>query len=100
MTKPITPDEALVALPPIPLEVFEVFNSLLRGQKPPVHIEQERVVAMLLKALPNIQRHEIFANAWLNIEAAYEAAGWLVVYDKPGFNGTYGASWTFSRKAR
>lgn len=36
--------------------------------------------------------------AWLNIEDIFRKAGWIVEYDKPGFNETYEASFKFSKK--
>jgi hypothetical protein len=42
---------------------------------------------------------EVYAKGWLNFEAIYEEAGWKVVYDKPGYNETYDANFTFTKKA-
>jgi hypothetical protein len=41
-------------------------------------------------------RQVIFANHWLDIEPIYEEAGWKVVYDKPGYNEDYKASFRFT----
>jgi len=42
-----------------------------------------------------LNRAEIFDKGWLNVEEVYRAAGWAVEYDKPGFNESYSATFTF-----
>lgn len=54
----------------------------------------------ILAALPNVKRQEIFDNGWLDIETVYEDSGWSVEYDKPGYNESYEASWTFKPKRK
>ena len=45
-----------------------------------------------------IKKGDIFTNNWLDIEPLYEDIGWKVTYDKPGFNETYEATFTFDKK--
>ncbi len=33
---------------------------------------------------------------WLNVEELYRAQGWTVTYDKPGYNESYPATFTFA----
>lgn len=35
---------------------------------------------------------------WLNVEDAYRAAGWKVVYDSPAYNESYDSTFTFTKK--
>ena len=45
-----------------------------------------------------IARKMIFDNNWLDFEEIYRKSGWKVVFDKPGYNETYEANFTFTRK--
>lgn len=45
-----------------------------------------------------IDRETIFRRGYLNVEEAYREQGWSVVYDKPGYNETYDASFEFKVK--
>ena len=101
MTKtgvPLTPEEMREHASPIPGAVFDVFNALLAigaGIRP-VTIMQPEVEHKLRQH--NIDIKEAFEKHWLDVEAAYEAAGWTVKYDKPGYNESYEPSWTFTPK--
>ena len=86
MSKPITPTEALkAAVERIPADVFKVFNALIRQKvvSGRAVIDQDDVVR-LLEDLGH-KRSDIFANGWLDVESAFEAAGWKVTYDKPQY---------------
>lgn len=82
----------------LPSEVFETFNRLL-GEKAVdgyATIMQEEVVTELTEH--GLERNDIFRKGWLNIEALYEEAGWDVGYDKPGYNESGQAYFTFTAK--
>ena len=97
-TKPITPTEAAKAVSSsIPDTVIETFNlfigqNYLRGT---ATIRQEDIVAHLVEF--GYTRQEIFKNRWLDVEALFEHAGWKVTYDKPAYNETYPATFTFTK---
>lgn len=106
--KPISPSEAKAAKPSvIPREVLEAFNECitqrLAGNK--AYVNQEEVLALIIVKLRQ-NRHTdrldsevrslIFANGWLDIEDIYRAQGWRVQYEKPGYNETGEAFFTFS----
>lgn len=97
--KPITPEEAFLKV--VPDEVLIVVNELLaqRWNGRSCMITQEEVIIAVLKLMVDqgITREEIFNRGWLDIEPHYRAAGWIVRYDKPGFNDSYKAFWAFSR---
>jgi hypothetical protein len=82
----------------IPQQVFEVFNRLIARQWDghSATVRQSEVVRLLIEA--GFERAQIFAERMLDVESAYEAAGWKVVYDKPGYNESYPATFTFSKK--
>lgn len=84
----------------IPEEVFAAFNELIiqkinvSGQ---ATFQQNEVVALILKKMPNISRTEIYKNGWLDVEVSYINSGWKVSYDKPGYNESYPATFTFEK---
>lgn len=94
--RPITPDEVTQLQRDIfPPEVFETFNQmiaekLLDGE---AHIRQDDVVEQL--AIKGLERALIFRKGWLNVEEMYREAGWQVRYDKPAYNETGDAYFSF-----
>ena len=99
--RPLKPDEIVGAKRGIiPDAVIEVFNELIVEK-----FTGGRAVVMQAEAVSRItaktdrSENEVFDLGWLNIEGLYQEAGWIVEYDKPGFNETYPASFTF-RKGR
>lgn len=106
MTKPIKPSEvADLKTHSIPSEVFEVFNRLIAANWNGTSstVKQENVVTSLINYWASLrrgplERSRIFAENWLDIEDSYRKAGWKVEYDKPGYNETYDANWTFRKK--
>lgn len=94
--KPITPDEvgkrARAIIPPF---VIKAFNDLivLNWYNGEAVVSQKDVVA-------EIKKIEIrgFKTTWLNVEPLYEEYGWTVEYDKPGYNETYDAKFTFRKR--
>lgn len=100
--KPFSPKEARESqVSAIPPEVFEAVNELLsdgiRGSSP-VTIMQEMMIARILDKMPRVTRDVLFKYHWLDFESAYSKAGWHVLYDKPGYNEAYEASWRFTPK--
>lgn len=101
MTGPIKPSEVgerkVTEIPPA---VFEAFNELIAVKFTAGNavVKQDDVVARI-QAKTTESEQTIFERGWLNIEEAYEAAGWVVLYDKPGYNESYPATFTF-RKTR
>ena len=99
--KPITPDEVTEGkLKYMPPEVIKVFNELISKH----YLNGVAVVPQgeIVGRLSNIgfSRTTIFENNLLDVEPLYEAAGWNVTYDKPGYNETYEASFTFRKKRK
>ena len=100
MSKPITPDEVGAAkVVHTPAAVFDAFNAEIAKEftSGAAKVKQNAVMERLVAG--GLQRSEVFVMGWLNIEEAYRAAGWQVEYDKPGYNETGEAYFTF-RPAR
>lgn len=102
-TKPISPKDVVsLKRDGIPDKVIEAFNELIAKSWNGgyAYVKQEEVVA-LIKAktgLDSTTGGEIYANNWLDVEDIYRQAGWIVTYDKPGYNENYGASFQFKKK--
>lgn len=98
MIEAISPHEVAKAKQQaLPDEVMRCWNDLIAikfssGQS---YIPQEDIVNALMIAM-DCKRTVIFQNNWLDIEAIYQAKGWKVKYDKPGFNEGGSASFTFT----
>ncbi len=98
-TKPVTPKEVVnLKKSLIPDAVIESFNELiaekyLGGSST---FKQKDVVARMVKK--GVLSEEIYKNGWLDVEDIFEKAGWKVEYDKPGYNESYDATFTFSKK--
>ncbi len=96
--KPIKPsDVAAAKTATIPPEVFDVFNALIteNWDGSSAVVRQDDAAARVRARFPG---KNIYALRWMDVEPAYEKAGWRVVYDKPGYNETYEASYTFYKK--
>ena len=108
MTKPITPAEVAAAkVESIPPEVYEAFNELIVAAWDSEHravIVQDTVVKAVLAKLKSagmsITRQALFDTGWLDVEDAYRKVGWTVTYEKPAYNETFEATFTFSKKRR
>lgn len=99
MTGPIRPEEVAEAkVGGIPEAVFQAFNELIAKHfvNGMARVKKDDVVDLIVEK--GLCRADIFSNGWLNVEAAYRAAGWVVDYDKPGFNETYQATFSFRRR--
>lgn len=101
--KPITPAELKTKLKDIiPDFVIEAVNNLLhekyRSSGGEIHIKQQEVVDEIMRLNTKINRDKIFDKGYLDFEELFEEYGWKVEYDKPGYNETYEAFFTFKPK--
>ena len=83
----------------IPDYVFDIFNTLIaksyaNGQ---AKVMQNEVVAIICTMI-GLTRQQVFNQRLLDVEQTYRAAGWTVVYDKPGYNEDYEAYFLFTKK--
>lgn len=101
--KPITPQEALDNVEKaFPEFVFEAVNNCINQNyfgKSSFTIKQDEIMKEILKLAPEgTTRQEVFDKHWMDFENAYRKVGWVVEYDKPGYNETYDAFFTFKVK--
>jgi len=47
-----------------------------------------------------LKAFDIDKNNWLDVGKIYENAGWKVEYDRPGFNESYEATFSFTAKRK
>jgi hypothetical protein len=95
--KPITPAEVgKKKAESIPVEVIEVFNELITKKwdgRQSIVLQKDAVAGIVSRM--GVSRDQVYLNRWLDVEGAFRQAGWRVEYDKPGFNESYDASFTF-----
>ncbi len=105
---PVTPEQARKQKAGyFPDIVMEAFNELIvagldaRGTST---VDQDDVINLIIsKAATKGEKYDrqlIFDRNWLDVEPVFEDAGWDVSYDKPAYNETYTASWTFKGRTR
>lgn len=82
----------------IPKDVFEIFDRLIakRWDGHQAVVSQDEVVEELVNTL-KVERPKVFSEHWLDVEGAYRKAGWIVEFDKPGYNEFYPATFTFKK---
>lgn len=93
---PIKPSEVKKEIPEV---VFECFNRLINekfGAGGEAIVDQNAVIALLEKM--GINSDQVFEKGWLDVEDAYRAVGWEVKYDKPAFNESGEAYFTFTKR--
>jgi hypothetical protein len=101
MSGPIKPSEvAFAKVNTFPDAVWDSFNELITQNYSDgsAIVEQADVVKLMVEM--GLDREDINSKGWLNVEDAYEKAGWKVEYDKPGYNESYPATFTFTKKGR
>lgn len=100
MARPIKPSEVPDAKASrMPDGVFEAFNELIvenwsDGQ---ARVSQKDAVERIADKV-RCTREEVYSKNWLDVEDIYRKAGWLVKYDKPGYNETFAAYFVFKKK--
>ena len=100
MTKPIKPSEvSKTREASIPDEIIEIFNELITKDwdGDSATVNQNTAVALASKKL-NMSRQDIFDKHYMDVEGIFRKAGWVVEYDKPGYNETYDATFKFSKR--
>lgn len=87
-----------------PPAVFEAVNELIAEKftNGRANFTQDEVVARIAAKMPGedyeIKSGEIYKRGWLNFEEVYRDEGWSVEYDKPAYNESYSANFTFRKK--
>lgn len=103
MVEPIRPDE-IVQLKRnlIPDFVYIAFNRMIakKFNGSYASFTQEEIIKEILSLNTEYDRTHIFEEKWLDVENIYREYGWWVEYDKPAFNETYDATFTFTQKSK
>ncbi len=85
----------------IPQTVFEIFNVLITvawdGYE--AVVKQSDVVERITRDF-GISPADVYTRHYLDVEEAYEKVGWIVEYDKPGYNELGTAIFRFTKKKR
>lgn len=115
MSKAISPaGVAAYKAQSFPDYVFEAFNELIAANfsNGYADVKQKDVIARMMQIandhsqlsedeanrLELLDRSMIFARGYLNVEEVYREQGWKVAYDKPAYNESYDAYFTFKAK--
>jgi len=107
--KPIEPDEvAANKVNVFPDFVIEAINELItiKLTDGSAYFLQKEIVDLIVKKmgpLPGSEataRHSVYESNWLNFVPLYEAFGWKVTCDRPGFCETYDTNYMFTRKRK
>jgi len=97
MIKPISPEDAGKDKK-FPDEVIEAFNETIAKHfyNDVACFTQDEVEKLIVRK--GIKANEIYRNHWMDVEETYRNAGWIVEYEKSGYNETSPDTFTFKRK--
>lgn len=86
MIKPISPEE-IETNATKPDEVIQVFNELIKKywDGTQAKIKQDEIIELIADRM-SIKVNAVFENKYLDVEYLYRIEGWMVEYDKPGYN--------------
>jgi hypothetical protein len=100
--KPLTPAEVVKNKGNIlPEFVIDSINTLVTMKFNGVNAKftVEEIIQMIMSKSPvPVTRSEILDNGWLDFEPLYDTYGWDVQYDRPSYNESYAANFTFWKK--
>jgi len=97
---PIKPSEIVAARKKcIPKTVFNVIDKLIvtHWNGFSAVVKQEEIIDLLVKRTKKSAQY-YFDNNFLDIEDIYREQGWDVIYDRPRYFESYGATFTFVKK--
>lgn len=96
--KPITPAQAK-ASKTFPDNVIDCWNAVIieKLSGGSALVEQDYILNRLV-ASTDVPRAKVIENGWLDVEDVYRKAGWKVNYDKPGYDKSYKATFSFVGK--
>ena len=98
MTKPISPkDVADAKAKAIPDEVIDAANQLL-AEKWDGHAAKFTLKELCVRARQKLGEGYAFQSWELDIEVPFGLAGWIVKFDKPAYNESYDANFTFQKR--
>ena len=96
MTEPIMPQDMKSIIPD---EVIEAFNELIQKKWNGFQAQFKQDEAIVLIATKmNQNKWWVIEHHHLDVEDLYRQVGWIVEYDKPGYNEFYSPTFMFSKK--
>lgn len=101
---PIRPEDVNTGRRGVPDGVIEAINELiqenrfLKGARFTQNQAVDRILMKMNRGHAEYRRADVFEKKWLNFESAFEANGWKVEYDRPGYNEMHDATFTFTPK--
>lgn len=108
MSKPLSPNDFKKAKAEreFPPYVIEAFNNIITrniGESGLAEVIQDDVILEIQNCAYHkhgveLTRHQIFDQHLLDVEEVYRAQGWKVEYDKPAYNESYSAYFTFQAR--
>lgn len=103
MVQPIKPTDIVAAKKAtIPDIVLESVNELIavKWDGHQARVKQDELVALILGKTSDdtLTSDKLYKDHMLDFEDIYREAGWIVEYDRPAYNETYPAAFTFSKK--
>ena len=103
MSRAFTPKEAMeLKITMIPEYVFDAFNEIIAKNLTLGHraiFKQKDVVSLIVeKSNGDIDREGVFSRNMLDVTSHYRKAGWKIDHDRPGYNESYDAMFTFDKK--
>ncbi len=99
--KPIKPSEVKEKKQSsIPDSIIESVNEMIveKWDGSQACFYQDDLIKKILKKDITLNKNKIFDNGFLDFESLFRKEGWSVIYDKPGYNEDYEASFLFTKK--
>jgi hypothetical protein len=89
----------------IPEPVFEAFNEMIvqEWDGRSANFTLKEVADLAFKKLKGTEEYQdmvrqtMYDKGWMDVEDAFRQAGWKVEFDKPGYNESYDANFTFRK---
>ena len=96
MSRPILPKEVVSKKSQLlPSVVFDVFNELITENWDG---KESRFTISDVYACFEKYKVESIKPTWLDVEPTYREAGWVVAFDKPGYNESYSGTYMFRKR--
>lgn len=100
--KPITPEKAKGNIKNvIPEAIIKAVNECISEKfrnNGPFNVLQKDIIAKAIEFDNELTSNIIYDKKYMDFEDLYRKAGWKVDYDKPAYNESYNAYFTFEAK--
>jgi len=99
------PDEVIQSVNEMIVEKWNGYESTFKQKDLVIKIVEKLIEHELYnseeekKQVENRLKRNLFDKHYLDIEDIYREEGWIIIYDKPGYNESYDATFTFKRRS-